>query len=98
MTIAEKYSNLKGKSIKDMTLEIVEKIASEWKGNDALEIVCGWWEIESKPKAESNVFDFMAGECYHSEINKVMKEQGFRVYEDYGGIRWRPRTTYRLEV
>lgn len=81
-----------------MTLEIVEKIASEWKSDSTLEIVCGWWDAESKPKADSNVFDFMAGECYHNEINKVMKEQGFMAYEDYGGFRRRARTTYRLEV
>lgn len=97
MTIAEKYSELKGKSIKDMVLEIVTNIANNWKSDKGLEIVCGWWEIESKPKADSQVFDFMAGECYHEEINKVMREQGFRVYEDFGGFLHRARTTYRLE-
>ena len=98
MTIAEKYPELKGKSIKDMVLEIVTNIANNWKSDEGLEIVCGWWETESKPKAnDSQWFDFMAGECYHDEINDLMKEQGFRVYEDFGGFRHRARTTYRLE-
>lgn len=98
MTIAEKYSNLKAKSIKDMVLEIVEEVAKNCKTN-SLEIVCGWWETDDLPKAEKNSqwFDLMAGECYHNEINRVLKEQGFRAYENYGGFRWRARTTYRLE-
>ena len=97
MTIAEKYSNLVGKSIKEMTLEIVEKIASNWKNDGTLELVCGWWNTDNKPSADSSVFDFMAGECYHNEINEIMKAQGFSVYENYGGFRYRARTTYRLE-
>lgn len=98
MTIAEKYSNLKAKSIKDMVLEIVEEVAKNCKTN-SLEIVCGWWETDDLPKAEKNSqwFDLMAGECYHNEINRVLKEQGFRAYENYGGGGWRARTTYRLE-
>lgn len=95
MSIVDKYSNLKCKSIKDIVLEIVEQIANQCNGE--LEIVCGWWETDNIPKAGSNVFDFMAGECYHDEINKVMREQGFRVYENRVGLKSRPRTTYRLE-
>lgn len=98
MKISEKYSELKGKSIKDMVIEIVTNIANNCKNNECLEICCGWWETESKPKADdSQWFDFMAGECYHEEINNVMREQGFRAYEDFGGFRHRARTTYRLE-
>ena len=53
MTIAEKYSNLKAKSIKDMVLEIVEEVAKKCQTN-SLEIVCGWWETDDLPKAEKN--------------------------------------------
>ena len=96
MTIAEKYSNLKNKSIEEMVLEIVENCAQKCKEGKGLELVCGWWETDDLPSANSQVFDFMAGECYHNEINRIMKEQGFHVYENYGGFRYRPRTTYRL--
>ena len=96
MTIAEKYANLKGKTIEQMVLEIVEDCAKKCKDGESLELVCGWWETDDKPKADSSVFDFMAGQCYHEEINRIMKEQGFRIYENYGGYRYRARTTYRL--
>lgn len=96
MTIAEKYKNLKNKSIEDMVLEIVENCAQKCKDGQGLEIVCGWWLTDELPSADSTVFDFMAGECYHNEINRIMSEQGFRIYENYGAIRYRARTTYRL--
>ena len=97
MTIAEKYKNLKNKSIEEMVIEIVEDCAKKCKEGQGLEICCGWWEVESKPKADDcQGFDLMAGECYHDEINKIMREQGFKAYEDFGGIRHRPRTYYRL--
>lgn len=96
MTIAEKYKNLKNKTIKEMVLEIVEKCAQNCKEGQGLELVCGWWETDDKPSSTSSVFDFMAGECYHEEINKIMREQGFSAYENYGGYRYRARTTYRL--
>ena len=96
MTIAEKYKNLKNKTINEMVLEIIEKSEKKCKEGQGLELVCGWWETDDLPKADSSVFDFMAGECYHSEINKIMIEQGFRVYENYGHFRYRARTIYRL--
>lgn len=97
MTIAEKYKNLKNKSIEEMVIEIVENCAKKCKDGQGLEICCGWWEVESKPKEEDcQWFDLMAGECYHDEINRIMREQGFKVYEDYGGFRHRARTYYRL--
>lgn len=68
MTIAEKYSNLKNKTIEEIVLEIVEECAKKCKGQ-GLELVCGWWETDVKPNADSSVFDFMAGECYHKKIN-----------------------------
>lgn len=96
MTIAEKYKNLKNKTINEMVLEIVEECAKNCKEGQGLELVCGWWETDDLPKAYSSVFDFMAGECYHSEINKIMREQGFSVYENYGDFRYRAKTIYRL--
>jgi len=96
MIIAEKYKNLKNKSIEELVLEIVENCAQKCKNGQGLEIVCGWWLDDVLPKANSQVFDFMAGECYHEEINRVMREQGFHIYENYGGFRYRARTTYRL--
>lgn len=96
MTIAEKYSNLKNKTIEQMVIEIVEECAQKCKEGQGLELVCGWWETDYLPKADSQVFDFMAGQCYHNEINRIMKAQGFHLYENYGGYRYRARTTYRL--
>ena len=97
MTIAEKYNYLKNKTIKEMVLEIVEECAQKCKDGQGLELVYGWWETDVKPDARNpKPFDFMAGECYHDEINKIMREQGFSVYENYGGYRYRARTTYRL--
>lgn len=95
-TIAEKYANLKVKSVNDVILEIVENIAK--KCNGGLEVTCGWWETDVFPHAETSVFDFMAGECYRQEIDKIMRQQGFSVYYSYSGFRWRARTTYRLEA
>lgn len=95
-TIAEKYPNLKVKSVNDVILEIVENIAKKCKGG--LEVTCGWWETDVFPHAETSVFDFMAGECYRQEIDKIMRQQGFSVYYSYSGFRWRARTTYRLEA
>lgn len=97
MTIAEKYANLKGKSIKQMVLEIVDEIASKCKEGESLELTCGWWITNEEPRTHGLPFSFMAGECYHNEINSFMKEQGFKVYENYGGFRRRAYTTYRLE-
>ena len=96
MTIAEKYKNLKNKTIKEMVLEIVEDYAQKCTDGQGLSLVCGWWDTDNLPKAGSEVFDFMAGQCYHEEINRIMREQGFSVYENYGGYRSRARTTYRL--
>lgn len=96
MTIAEKYKNLKNKTIEEMVLEIVEECAQKCENGKGLELVCGWWETDDLPKADSTVFDFMAGECYHKEINEIMKREGFHIYENYGGYRFRARTTYRL--
>lgn len=96
MTIAEKYKNLKNKTIKEMVLEIVEECAQKCESGKGLELVCGWWITDELPHKDSRVFDFMAGECYHQEINTIMKEQGFHIYENYGGFRYRARTTYRL--
>ena len=98
-TIAEKYSNLKVKSVNDVVLEIVEEIAKKCdptKGG--LEVTCGWWETDVFPHAETSVFNFMAGQCYRQEIDKIMRQQGFSVYYSYSGFRWRARTTYRLEA
>ena len=97
MTIAEKYPNLKNKTIKEMVLEIVEECAQKCKEGHGLNICCGWWEGESQPRREnSEWFDLMAGECYHEEINKIMEEQGFHIYEDLGRFHYRARTYYRL--
>ena len=95
-TIAEKFPNLKVKSLNDTVIEIIENIAK--KCNSGLEITCGWWETDVFPHAESSVFDFMAGNCYRQEIDKIMRQQGFSVYYSYSGFHWRARTTYRLEA
>lgn len=97
MTIAEKYNNLKCKSIEEMVIEIVEDCAKKCKNEQGLEICCGWWKDETKPKAnDGQWFDLMSGECYHEEINQIMRDQGFKIYEDYGAFRHRARTYYRL--
>lgn len=98
MTIAEKYASLRGKTIREIVLEIVENIAQNYKGEGGLEIVCGWWKDQSEPeqKKDSIWFHMMAGECYHDEINAIMRAEGFHVYEDYERFRYRARTRYRL--
>lgn len=100
-TIAEKYAQFKNKTIEQMTLDIVESIISKHNPKSGgVEIICGWWQTANEPKEEepNNIcpFNMMAGECYHQEINKIMTEQGFHVYENLGDYRRRPYTIYRL--
>lgn len=100
MTLAEKYASKASKSLKEQLLKHVENKLQHTKDGERFIYTIGWWECgyENVLSIECcNPFDAMTNIGSRQEINDIMKAEGFKIIEDYGGYRHRANTNYVLE-
>lgn len=103
MTLAAKYASNASKSLKSQLLEAVEAKLKKMEEGWTFSFTIGWfnsgYENVLKTQEPSNLcpMDAITHEGSHEEINSIMKAEGFKAIEDYGGYHHRARTTYVLE-
>ena len=103
MTLAAKYADKASKSLRTRLLEAVEAKLSALKEGQEFSFTIGWCEsgyensLDIREPTILCPMDALTSEGSHEEINAIMKAEGFKPIEDYGGYRHRARTTYMLE-